>query len=272
MELKKNIVTSFNRAKEWFWALPLWKRTIISSIIGSIGGSSAISFSNKYALYYYAFKNGFRVPVEGVEYLDLAVAIVSFLVILITTLGTILFYNILKIIAVVISKIFTKNPEQILKTENRIMLFFIISIILLIALKLYYEGYESVINNIKSDTKPTLLILGFFSGIYAITLFKSSKNEKSRKLITLYSILAGVFILIALMFNQTIYSNFLRSIRYGGEIPIEVEYRKADNTEDTIDGLLMLKTTKSISIKNEVNNNISEIPVNRISKIVFINN
>ena len=52
--MKDNIKNSYELLKQWFWALPLWKRVIMTSLIGSFGGSTIVGFINKYALYYYA--------------------------------------------------------------------------------------------------------------------------------------------------------------------------------------------------------------------------
>ncbi len=97
MENKPKLLIKINEyyiyLKTWFWALPVWKRAILSSIIGAIGGSSIIGFFNTYALYYHALCQGFRVPIEGVEYINLAVSLMSFAIIIVSVLGTIILYQ-----------------------------------------------------------------------------------------------------------------------------------------------------------------------------------
>lgn len=82
--------------KDAFYALSFWKRAIISSFLGAVAGSSFLGFINRYALYWYAYTRGCRVPVEGVPYLDLAVSLLSFALLLVTLGGSIGLYGLLK--------------------------------------------------------------------------------------------------------------------------------------------------------------------------------
>ncbi|WP_040252144.1 hypothetical protein [Psychroserpens mesophilus] len=259
-----------NFIKEWFWALPTWKRAVFTSIAGALGGSSVIGFFNKYALYYHALCQNFRIPVEGVEYLNLAVTLVSFAFILTSILGSILIYALINLIADFFAKRLAGKKENEEKTtrlkkiivyiQASLPVFYIASILI----KLYYKDKEL-------EQSITIVILISILLITSVGLIFSQRKKSSRKTFSLVIVAGGILLIIASLFNQRVYSSFLMKIKYGGHIPIEIEYRKADNTETKIEGLLLIRTSKSITLKSINSNNTSEIPIDRVSKIVFIN-
>lgn len=267
-----------NRAKEiykfikdWFWALPVWKRAILTSIIGAFGGSSIIGFFNRYALYYHAVRQNFRVPVEGVEYLDLAVTLVSFAIIITSVLGTIAIYSLLNLIADVFTRLVVKSDNA--KTLQRVKL--MTMIVQLVTMTITFFGvvierfFNKTSGEIIFDLSPQVGIILLIGVVFIVLGMVFSKSESGRKLFTLIVVFAGISIITISLFNQTIYKSFLKRIRYGGEIPIKIEYRKADNTQSETNGLLLIRTRNSITLRNIEKNEIQEIPNSRISKIIF---
>ncbi len=262
--------------KQWFWALPVWKRAILSSLIGAIGGSSVIGFFNKYALYYHAIQQNFRVPVEGVEYLDLAVTLLSFAIISISILGTIIIYSIINFTSNVIVKVFAKTASTRRTATFKIVLMITqlmaagLSLFRFIAEKLFNQNLDYLDTELQV---PNLLIYLFIALLVIIILgFIFMKRVQGRKIFTLISVVLGISLLTSSLFNQSIYQGFLRKIQYGGEIPIQIEYRKADNTQSLTKGLLLIKTNKSLTLRNLESKNIEEIPIERISKIIYEQN
>ena len=81
----------------------------------------------------------------------------------------------------------------------------------------------------------------------------------------------NIFIIstIVLLFNQNFYKSFLGQIGFGGEIPINIEYKKADNTRGSSKGLLLIRTKYSITIKSLENDVIEEIPNERIYRLEY---
>ncbi|GAB5400146.1 MAG: hypothetical protein Aureis2KO_17310 [Aureisphaera sp.] len=287
--------TGAETIKEWFWALPLWKRAIFTSIIGIFGGSSVIGFLNKYALYLHAIRNNFRVPVEGVEYLDLSISLVSAAFLTISVIGTIIIYNLLRLLKYIFSKFrshrinkviksFTKFREvsegmddedlmglrlKNLRNSQKKMDFisnlfgsifggFLTSVLLIIAS--YYDNEENLY----------LIYLLLISIIpLAIIIPRLIKNEVVIKQVTLGIILIAVVGFSSLLFIKPVYNTFLSGIKYGGEILVKIEYRKADNTVGQTEGQLLIRTKNSITIRKSEEQVIEEIPTERISRVLF---
>lgn len=296
-------------SQKWFWALPLWKRTILTSIIGALGGSSLIGFINKYALYYHAICQGIRIPVEGVEYLDLAVTLLSFSILLSSIFGTIITYNLLNLASDFLVK--TTVPSGNLKMK-RIFNIIYRTIILSLAIKLFLtakisETIIKIASSILSNSSVEAPYFHIASGVSIILLStiifyliltsrtkaskirivkendvpakkelkqkpqdNSPKKAQEVKVATLSIVALGIFSISLSLFNQKIYGSFLHKIRYGGKVPIIIEYRKADNTEESISGRLLIRTNKSITVERYKTGNIEEVPSERVSKITFV--
>jgi len=259
----------YKEIKQWFWALPMWKRAILSSFIGAIGGSSIIGFFNKYALYYHAICQGFRVPVEGVEYIDLAITLVSFAFVFISIIGSITIYGFLNLSANFFSRLVVKSKDA-KSTEKWKRIFMIAQSLLALIISVISKlqvGVDSGLESIKF-----LPVLGGAASVVGILIigYVFSKSESSKKMFTLIVVMVGILIIILSLFNQNVYESFLTKIQYGGKVPIEIEYRKADNTESNLKGLLLIRTSRSITIKNVDSQNISEVPIERVSKIIFL--
>lgn len=260
-------------AQKWFWSLPVWKRAILTSFIGALGGSSIIGFFNKYALYYHAYRQKFRIPVEGVEYLDLAVTLVSFAIILTSIIGTITIYYFLNLFADFFTQIIVRKGSEETKRKTKLVIMisqFLIpmSIVFLGRFIANFLGKETASMKSLEIIKIASVIISFFT-IFFIG-YTLSKNENHRKAFTLGMVAFGIGLITASLFNQKLYSNFLKTIHYGGRIPIRVEYRKADNTESVTEGNLLIRTNSGITLANSDNSFHEEIPVERVSKIIFI--
>jgi multisubunit Na+/H+ antiporter MnhC subunit len=260
---------AYELIKNWFWALPIWKRAILSSLIGAIGGSSIIGFFNKYALYYHALKQGFRIPIEGVEYINLAVSPLSFAFIITSIFGTVLIYGLLNLLANLFAKIFAKSTKSKRgKNIKDIAIIFQTLIGLLVSLTGITEISPKLTDFLKLEMSSDIaLTLGIIFTVILIG-YLLAKNESGRKIFTLSIVLLGISVLTISLFNQNVYSTFLRTIKYGGELPIRIEYRKADNTAAEFDGKLLIKTTHTLTLRNEFND-VEEIPIDRISKITY---
>lgn len=282
----------------------MWKRAILTSIIGATGGSSIIGFFNKYALYYHATVEGFRVPMEGVEYLSLAISLFSFAIILTSILGTILFFNLLianaklgsNIIKLMSSKSINNNLaaaifvgqiiflvgslvytidlsdikyDRLLKLGSAAAGFLaIIAGVLTIFLKLTIKRKSKKLDSNIQAKDLFRTFISFSDKIIENNLFEKVLNHSMLKKATLVFVLMCIVGLTTLLFNQSVYTQFLNTIKYGGGLAIEVEYRKADNTEDTIEGSLLIRTNSSLTLRN-IKGEIEEIPNERISKIIW---
>lgn len=282
----KQIKQAYAFIKKWFWALPMWKRTILTSFIGAFAGSSVIGFLNKYALYYHALKQGFRIPVEGVEYLDLAVSLISFVIILISIIGTIIIYTIVDGIHKVFFKRISDRRKRLksmpLDPDFNVYIYTWKSMYPLFLLFIFFFGimlYLVFRFKIKMGTPffPFYSIIIYFFSLtllfFLVTMLISKEivvSDSSRKLFTLTLITFSIVVISLSLFSQKLYSNFLATIHYGGRIPVVIEYRKADNTAASARGELLIRTSHSITILNTDTCAHEEIPAERVSKIGFI--
>jgi hypothetical protein len=240
------------------------QRAIIQSLIGAFGGASAIHFFNTYALYFHAYYQGFRIPVEGVEYLNLAVSLVSFIIFLISLGSSMVFYFILKKISAFFFDDWTRrngNSKNMLRLNKR---FGILLLTVSTIPYLYWIISFPSMKNIVLTIIPFSMIVIFFLGIHFV------RKDSSIKKIVLGITFIGIIASTTFLFYQPFYKQFLKKIRYGGGISVEIEYRKADNTESNVKGLLLIRTSKGIILKDSISGNQFEIPVERVSKITFL--
>lgn len=293
----------YNWAKKWFWTLPIWKRSILSSFFGAISGSIFLSFINRYALYKYAFINEFRIPVEGAEYLDLSVALLSFAVLIISSIGAITIYygvvllskflNVLiKILSWVfgfISKRFKKKEKEKKETNFKGCIKQVVIFIMLIGFLVFYSlmeiiefigvklfGGEKTVYTFEPITTEDDFIVNaiFLIATISLTIFLAFivvdwlKSEKLKRNFTYFFVGISILILTSSLFYQPFYSGFLSQIKYGGKVPITLEYRKADNTEDLITGELLLRSSEGIILVTN-DSIIHEVPMERISRILM---
>ncbi|EDP96524.1 hypothetical protein U8527_10440 [Kordia algicida OT-1] len=347
----QSIKNKYESVKIWFWALPVWKRVILSSLIGAVAGGSTIRFLNTYALYYHAIRQGFRVPIEGVEYINLAIGLVSFGIIIVSLLCTVILYLLFKLLAYLFNKWFRSNEKKILWVQLYLVSLLILTLIVISAnsyekinkekyvvlntindslQKIKLEHNEKISKYLKKQHQKnpnsflqfsdTLVIVNKQGETYKIidrlqinledniayTNFTQKKklaeleakrkisdlnvriillilflityfllnyvinSEKKIKVFTLIITLVFTSTLTISFFNQSVYKNFLRIIGYGGEIPIKIEYRKADNKQAVTEGLLLIRSKQSIILKNLKTDYKEEIPKERISKITFL--
>lgn len=66
------------RLLQWYADTPFFVRTLVTFILLAVTGSAFVAFLSTYATYWFAFRYGARIPVEGVPYLALSVAILGF--------------------------------------------------------------------------------------------------------------------------------------------------------------------------------------------------
>ncbi|WP_394749457.1 hypothetical protein [Spongiimicrobium salis] len=261
----------FLMLRNWFWALPMFQRALISSIAGAFFGSTVVGFLNTYALYWHAYRNNFRIPVEGVEYLTLAISIFSFMIMIVGIAVTILVYwGISKVHHVFnpIFKFLSFDQQKYSKLKYIFPITIIYLTTIIYAVKdLYidfkdYSSFNEAPFKIRYYYGAIILYIGTFLVILSIWL-----SQLNNKLITMISTLFFISLVCIGIFFEPIYNHFLSSIKYGGKIPIAIEYRAGDNREKIIKGILLLKTEESIIY--EKNQKVEEIPANRVSRIRY---
>jgi hypothetical protein len=254
-----------------FLSLPLWKKVIFSSIISAIGSGTIIGFSSRFSLYYYAYKQGIRVPLEGVEYLSVSVGIISSIAFLFTTFGALTIDTILKLLgSKLMKKIF---PDKRTGKEN--VLTNSVSVFLIIVLFYFFGKNIPDLIGYNGDLSGFIGLGLLFTKSIAIVLlilivYFLPPKPGFRYFLTKAVVFVGICGVLITSFNQRTYKSFLEKIKYGGDTQIIIEYRKADNSEDYLTGGLLLKTKKYLIIKSNSPSMITEIPLNRVSKVDYI--
>jgi hypothetical protein len=263
-EKVSNFEKTYKKIKVWFLALNIVPRTIIQSLIGAFAGASVIHFFNTYALYFHAYYQGFRVPVEGVEYLDLAISLVSFIFILISLGSSIILYFILKRISTFFYNDWIRRVGDDKSSQRLNKIFGKLQFIILIGLNIFI-----IWNGVLTEAIPYIIIINFILVILFLGMHFIQKDSSIKTIVLVITLVAIIAFTISL-FYQPFYKKFLERIQYGGEISIEIEYRKADNTESNIKGLLLMRTNKGIILKDSISEDQFEIPIERVSKITFL--
>ncbi|EAY24058.1 hypothetical protein, partial [Microscilla marina] len=205
----------------------------------------------------HAYYQGFRVPVEGVEYINIVVGLISFIDIIFSIFGSIAIYWLLTKNYNMVKGVLEEDSHRSQKQKNLRATIILISATMFSCLVFGFSESSIIITN-------TIFC------IIAITVIYFLRTEVKRKIGAMIAVLLGIIIIICSLFYQPLYTNFLRTIKYGGEILIEIQYRKADNTEANLRGKLLIRTQKSITIKNEKTLSQEEVPMNRVSKITFL--
>lgn len=271
-EFAKKITEAYRFIIKWFWALPVWKRAIFSSFIGAIGGSSIVGFFNRYALYWHALQQGFRVPVEGVEYLDLAISLLSFAFIFTSVVGSVLIYYIMDKVGDIVANILvnSKNVKGRTLAKRITVLIQGLAPLLAIIVKMTQDEYLTILFNPNGSTLSTwkAMALSMVSFISLLGIGYVLQNKESRKkTLTLVVVVIALLSITFSLFNQTVYSYFLYQIGFGGNRKVSIEYRTADNTKAIQHGYLLIKTAASVTVRQD--GDLHEIPNERISKLSY---
>ena len=247
--------------EELFKVYP-WIKLTLSSLVGILGGSSFITFINKYAIFNYTASFGGRLPAESVPYIDVAVSILSFAFLTISFVSALLIYGLLTYIAGLIHKKFKNIPEPVTKVLSGVLTSVIVSLASGLYSYINKNGFQ-VLDFISSDIVTSLfvvLLLG--GGLAALLIWKS--------LIRWFSLLATLGLTVTTsLFDANNYSSFLREIQYGGGVPTTIVF---NNEKNTISGALFLTTNNNNIIWDSGNSAFIEIPNNSINKIIFHEN
>lgn len=280
------------------YSLPL--KIAIGFLLTALGSSSVLGFLSELAVYKYALVNGFRVPVEGIPYLRPTVTIISLLILLVALLTFLLTYSLAKyfsaslafpdkVISLLLSLLKIKNSTYQIKsimeeleyvsTLKAILLSVITSAIICIIVILGMKYQEFVVLNILNETfrihldyKPTMAINNIkaitviFLMTFAInlTVFKPTLTKG----VSLCMAGASVLMISLFMFNNSLYSDFLKTTGFGGGREITI-YSKKD--QQSISGKLLIQSNERYIILLP-SNDIIEFPVIDVNRVKYEKN
>lgn len=265
-----NFRNIYNHLKKWIFCLSPWQKIILSTLVSSISGSSLVACFNIFALYYYAINKEIRIPFEGVEFMALVMGLLTFSVLLIITLG----YLILSWLVEGFVKSFSSHDEfsNLVKILYRKSALYRIAFIFSMYGAIFLKNYLGALFLPLPDFLLTINALAIQSTIETLIITGSFiTNYDKRKKFVFLLVSISVCTIFLLLLNQTVYGKFLALAKYGGEVPVQIEYSKMGNRDGLISGLLLLKTRKNVIVKNISSDTISEIPIDRISKIEYKN-
>jgi hypothetical protein len=262
--------------------LPL--KIILASVLTAIAGPGFLAFSAEYATYHYALSAGVRPPVEGVPFLAATVALGSILLAIMATGLFLLFrYGLKLVLGMYLYMVneFAQTIDQVTEVlpndfgEN----------------VKSFRLRETVSSIPKLKAKKAFIIISVMAiaigilleALHFISLSSSDSIAFHSAIMTWLALLTvwrpvilwfvgvvavGVFYLsiLYLMFSGNNYEEFLREVKFGGSIPITIEYNDENNTKEKYN--LIIRTSTVLLVKNK-HDNIKEIFLENIRSVGY---
>ena len=257
----------------------------VKLLIGAIAGSGSLAFLSEYATYYYALNENIRPPLEGIPYLSASVALAS-LAMSVAAICIFLFTR------WVLEKFFIhpvtyfresfqvlgkklnveiNHPDKAIEkgiNSLRAMEFggaipVILTISMLFALIVCLVQYISakVSGGILFGFSEFKYLSIYFS-IVLLTLWKPIVNS----VIAIISVVGFYLFSVTLLFNTDHYSNYLKIIKYGGNIPISLQYKDTLSTEKYV---LVLRSRDYVFVRVAPEGLALELPIQNVRSIRY---
>lgn len=258
-------------AAKRFLPLTLPIKLAISAVIGFIG-SSFVGAVSEYATYRYAIYYGIRPPLEGIPYLTATVVFGSFFLLL---TGAILFVVMMlgikmagEVIVWFCNEIrSTFEPETkhmdlrhiLTLMTNKSLAAFSLSVCGILVAFLSYAF-------LRGSAFERACAIVYFFGLLA---FNSVARPKMAWYFAAFLTLSYYSALLTLMFVPHCYTQFLRTVGYGGGLPVIVELN--DQVEEDIapGSYLMLRTTEAVLVFNPTKITIVEVPLANVRRLSY---
>jgi hypothetical protein len=283
----------FERIRRVFLALPALAQWIVITLGKSLIASMLISFLATYATAIFATRHGFRVPIEGVPFLHLAIAFVTF----ITFAGTIILFSLLMLLfrelkrqidmyfdyLRIATMPLPRNWARRLLNETRSTLSFILSSVAMLVLSamcllaciwilLAADSVMEILPNMLQPNSRRPLDLAFVFACCSVVFVALWCVESNLNWIAAQIFASGIIITLmafALFVNDA-YGSFLRIVRYGGGIAATVRYVEGDNkTPLLMSGNLLILTTTHAMLFDPGKSRIMEIALRNVSTIEY---
>lgn len=250
--------------------LSLFSRSLILLISKSLVASFILGQLTPIATAYYAMSLGFRVPIEGVQYVSAAMATLTFLGFLAT--GLCMFYFVVNLrqaaFVIRISSYLTKKLpwlpasvalpiEQILSAREA-WLVLIASAIICTVLFVYVYSYTT-------DDPNYILVAAFALICSSIVIVALAVFANLASFFQFQVGLSAVVLLVSIvcLFNVGLYGSFLRVIRYGGGIEYEVQLTQS-TTPALVRGFLLIQNDQMVVLMSADKTSVIEIPTRLI--------
>lgn len=270
-------------AGRWLpWSFPA--KIALGAIIGALGSAGFLGYVSEYATYYYAIRMGFRPPLEGIPYLSATVGLGSLVLLLIASsifcLQVVSFSALIWIIKAYLIRLellderYSKLRLLIVGEFERLRLAFEKRPLILCsaAATVFALATWTLFGLIPEKVHISPMLVFGLVALQAINAFLFLLATFRPTYVWLLGITAALsFILVALlaMFSTSIYASFLRSVGYGGGIPVSLQVKDNQGGSQNLNGeyFLMLRTTDSLLLLSSSGHEFVEIPREQVSAL-----
>ncbi|WP_404302903.1 hypothetical protein [Alicycliphilus denitrificans] len=268
------------------WVLPL--KLTLGGLLAALGGAGFVGLLSEYATYSFSINYGFRPPLEGIPYLKATVALGSFALLL--TGGIVFLLSILLVRSIIwsmeapmgwVSRLLhhtvpiRRTPIQNFQTvfvrlaQRPIWQILIVAIIVgLVTGGIAYLEINFLNERFFGKPAPAINPLGFSLGgaLYGIVLTVALARRGVIWWLGGFATLGYFIVCIWALFSPHWYATFLRTVGYGGGLPITVEFREqaTPTQSQQIDCFLLLRTTEALLVLSADSDKVLEIPRDQI--------
>jgi hypothetical membrane protein len=241
------------------------KSAVVSLVLGALA---------PYATAFYAIRNGFRVPIEGVPYIHFAIAIWSFLsffiaigmfTILMTALQQILLLDAIgdRLIKPTRRMLEIRARSRSLKVTLAIVSLLLVSLIGIYLTDWQYHKTFSLLGN--NVSARGLVNATLFSALVVVPSFYFLASGYKAIHIQVVLSFPLVVLMAASLFVPDTYGSFLRIIRYGGGIKAIIT-TTTDGSQSVAEqrGYILIQNEQVLVLLSEDRAQITEIPVSKI--------
>lgn len=228
-------------------------RLMAGSALGALGGAAFLGFLNTYAVYWYAYSCGCRIPIEGVGYLSVAVALMSMSFIIIVLTSIIFVHEIVQRLVEIYQPKGEVTPiEGAGILVLRIAYKGVLSVAVVVFIVRAMSGWERVPLNPEWYVFIAVCAL-LLSGSASILRVKPEWGQRYMLLVVFF--LVGW--ITSRMFNPVEYARLLNLARFGGGARVIVTRGPERQKEDLF---LILQTTKKLIAFDDARGTFLEIP------------
>jgi hypothetical protein len=248
--------------------LSLAARLGVGFVLAALGSSTVLGFLSEYAAYSYSLSVGARLPVEGVPYLNVAVTLISFALLTAVVGGFLLQLLVLRsLVGLAIAHLPRKVPSESLSSLP-------LKRFLLVATP------AAVLS-----TQPLMLLMYFSLGpmegtaqwIIPATVFTTAalvtlllKFPLWIKWFILVGCLLSAMTILVVLFTPNAYAALLKTIRFGGGVPVTLEFDcPHSQTGCTLGAPLMLRTRDYFVLEDSNGIGYVEIPVSLVRRVSY---
>jgi hypothetical protein len=267
----RRITTYWTIAKSIFRSLPYYAKWTAIMALKSLILSVVLTSLAPFATAYFALKNGFRVPIEGVPYIQFALTIwsISALIIAVAALAGLWFIieYVRGFLRLTVGNL-GKFGESFQKTQDRLPYgYLLIATAFLILSTLLFlfrsEGPLDLTSISSIGVYDGSLIFSFLLSVTGFAMWFAN-GKYSYLQLQFFLIFPLVVIIAGSLFVNDVYGSFLRVIRYGGGIYSTFQLEASADKPANVSGYVLIQNDNMVILMEEKTSKLFEIPVNKI--------